>query len=39
MNNKFIYAFVLARRESKKIFIEDIYKDNDNEETEEKAAK
>ena len=28
---KFIYAFVLARRESNKIFIEDIYKENENE--------
>ncbi len=36
---KFIYAFVLARRESNKIFIEDIYKENDNEEIDEKSAK
>ena len=36
---KFIYAFLLARRESRNIFLEDIYKESEPQLTEEKTAK
>ena len=36
---KFIYAFVLSRRESRNIFLEDIYKESEPQLTEEKTAK